>query len=147
MSRIDIICSVSLIGLLSHILLFIQGEWHLLAPRLFWSFVYSIIALFMLNLMCMKETPGTALLDTILPFSVYLLSLSSSIVVYRIFFHRLRQIPGPFWAKVSKFWHVFQCIDSKNHLLLDRLSKKYGPFVRTGARCFKAFKPGVQTLF
>ena len=52
--------------------------------------------------------------------------------MYRVFFHRLRNFPGPVLASVSKFWHVAHCLDSKNHILLERLHEEYGDFVRIG---------------
>lgn len=66
--------------------------------------------------------------------STYLSCLFASMVIYRTVFHRLRHFPGPALAKVSKLWHVARCLDSKNHLLLERLHREYGDFVRTGAR-------------
>ena len=52
--------------------------------------------------------------------------------IYRLFFHRLREISGPVLAIVSKFWHVAHCLDSKDHILSEKLHQKYGDFVRTG---------------
>lgn len=67
---------------------------------------------------------------------------------WRILLHRLRRFPGPFWAVVSKFWHVIKCLqtNSQNHLILDGLHQKYGDFVRTGTRtsemiCTEASNP------
>ena len=63
----------------------------------------------------------------------YLLGLFSSIVLYRLSpFHRLHAFPGPRLAAVSKFWHVWQCRDSRNHELMERLHEKYGAFVHIG---------------
>jgi hypothetical protein len=59
-------------------------------------------------------------------------TLFSSIAVYRRYFYRLRNFPGPRLAGLTKFWHVFHCRDSKNHVLLDRLYHEYGPYIRTG---------------
>ena len=62
------------------------------------------------------------------------MALLTSIAVYRVLFHRLSRagFPGPPLARISKFWHVWACRDSKNHLVLDRLAQVYGDFVRTG---------------
>ncbi|KAF1920436.1 cytochrome P450 [Ampelomyces quisqualis] len=38
---------------------------------------------------------------------VYFSVLTTSIILHRAFFHRLRRIPGPFLARISKFYSVF----------------------------------------
>ncbi|KAL8651746.1 MAG: hypothetical protein Q9210_003077 [Variospora velana] len=63
--------------------------------------------------------------------------------VYRKFFHRLRHFPGPWMAGITKFWHVYHCATSQNHLLLDRLHDEYGQFVRTGPEELTVFNPEV----
>ena len=64
--------------------------------------------------------------------AAFILSLFTSITVYRTCFHRLRPFPGPFLARTSKLWHSWQVRYSTNHLLLEKLHKEYGTFVRTG---------------
>lgn len=63
-----------------------------------------------------------------------LVSLTVNILVYRAFFHRLRHFPGPFGAKLSKFWAVWQTIKSKAryYQVTQRLHEEYGDYVRTG---------------
>lgn len=59
--------------------------------------------------------------------------LASSITVYRLLFHRLRNFPGPWGAKLSRFYAVK--LASKGlqyHLELRKLHDQYGDFVRTG---------------
>ena len=123
-------------GIASHNLLFIHGEWHMQAPRLLR--IYLVLTL----ITCVGElrySTGSAaerLGSALIIVGIYALSLLASLVVYRTVFHRLRNFPGPFWARVSKFWHVEKCISSssQNYIVLDRLHKKYGNFVRTGDR-------------
>lgn len=63
----------------------------------------------------------------------YLGGLYASLIVYRLSpFHRLNRFPGPRLAAVSKLWHVWQCRDSRNHQLMERLHNQYGDFVRIG---------------
>jgi hypothetical protein len=65
----------------------------------------------------------------------YLFGLFSSIVAYRLSpRHRLYKFPGPRLAAVSKFWHVWQCRDSRNHELMDNLHEEYGDFARIGMK-------------
>jgi hypothetical protein len=60
--------------------------------------------------------------------------LSASMVIYRLFFHRLRYFPGPWGAKLSRFYTVGLTKRSnlRYHLELEKLHRKYGDFVRTG---------------
>ncbi|OKL55488.1 hypothetical protein UA08_09188 [Talaromyces atroroseus] len=62
-----------------------------------------------------------------------LASLATNILVYRAFFHRLRNFPGPFGARLSKFWAVWQTIKSKAryYQVTQRLHQEYGDYVRT----------------
>jgi hypothetical protein len=56
------------------------------------------------------------------------------IAVYRVFRHPLRAYPGPFFARLSKWWVVKQCWDSNLHFhrSQQQLRKAYGDYVRTG---------------
>lgn len=73
-----------------------------------------------------------ALEHSIAIFAGYLGSLFGSILIYRIYLHRLRSFPGPFLAAASKLWHSWKVRDSTNHILMKQLHEKYGTFVRTG---------------
>lgn len=74
-----------------------------------------------------------SLLRTFVVVSSFNAGLFGSIFVYRSFFHRLRRFPGPFWAKVSKFW-AFAAAIKRQRFYLDvaKVHEKYGDFVRVG---------------
>lgn len=55
---------------------------------------------------------------------------STYLFVYRPFLHPLAKIPGPWLARVTKLWFVWQVRKGKCHLLFPALHKKYGPMVR-----------------
>ncbi|KAL2058658.1 hypothetical protein ABVK25_001388 [Lepraria finkii] len=76
----------------------------------------------------------------------YVLCLWASMSIYRLFFYRLCEISGPVLAIVSKFWHVAHCLDSKDHLLSEKLHQKYGDFVRTGPNELTIFTPKVMPV-
>lgn len=76
-------------------------------------------------------------LGAVISIAFYLKPLFGSIAIYRLFFHRLRYFPGPRLAVVSKLWHVWQCRDSHNHLVLERLHREYKSFVRIGKNSSK----------
>ncbi|KNG51501.1 cytochrome P450 [Stemphylium lycopersici] len=56
--------------------------------------------------------------------------------VYRAFFHPLKSYPGPWGAKLSRWWTIKQTWDSNLHYhrVLQRLHSQYGDYVRTGPR-------------
>lgn len=126
-------------GLASH-LIFARGEYHLKAPAL--SRVYLLLAF----LICVSEyrlygqTLGKAFIATWAVGLSYCVPLFISISVRRAFFHQLSNVPGPLLARVSSFWHVVQCFESKNHLVLERLHQQYGPVVRTGLCSFSMMR-------
>ena len=121
-----------LAGLISHWSIFAVGEWHLQATRL----LTGLILLYVASVVLAIELGGLFLRESILRisliFGLYLFSLWGSIITYRSFFHPLRVFPGPVGARISKLWHVVQCCESRNHLLLEKLQDQYGDFIRTG---------------
>lgn len=60
-------------------------------------------------------------------------SLMFSIGVYRLFFHRLRHFPGPFWSKLSRFSDLaLAAKEVKYHREVKKMHDLYGDFIRTG---------------
>ncbi|ORY64225.1 putative benzoate 4-monooxygenase cytochrome P450 [Pseudomassariella vexata] len=58
-----------------------------------------------------------------------------SIVIYRLFFHRLHKFPGPKGAKISRFYSaIIAAKEVKYFKEVDRMHEKYGDFIRTGPR-------------
>ena len=119
-------------GVLIHNLAFIHGEWHFHAIKVLKLHALAYIALVLLKATYDKNSWLAAAAFSPQLLGMYTLCLLGSISIYRVFFHRLRSFPGPVLASVSKFWHVAHCLDSKGHLLLERLHQQYGDFVRIG---------------
>jgi hypothetical protein len=63
----------------------------------------------------------------------YLVGLFTSITIYRIWFHPFSHFPGPFAAKLSKFYAPWIARNGRMHLEHTKLLEKYGNFVRIGA--------------
>ena len=120
-----------ILGVTAHYLVFIHGDWHLWVRTIVYGHIIAMSMLVIFDIE-LSYSIKNGLTDAIITSSCYFISLFSSIVVYRIYFHRLRPFPGPKLAAASKLWHVWQCRDSRNHLLLESLYQKYGAFVRTG---------------
>jgi hypothetical protein len=134
-----ILVATAFSGVATHVFIFNHGEWHMQAPLIFRfyttvAFIFTIFSLFKDGV----QGAGTSSAVIV----IYGLSFFASVGFYRVALHRLRNFPGPFWASISKFWHVAKCIgsSSQNHKVLDKLHKKYGDFVRTGKRPAPAVK-------
>ncbi|KAI0427569.1 cytochrome P450 [Xylaria sp. FL1042] len=121
----------ALLGILSHLAFFIRGEWHMRVPALIAS--YSIFTIFLLyaeySVVGDFSTSIKVVRDSILSYAG---SLFTSIIIYRRYFHRLRAFPGPPFASITKFWHLWKSFGGKNHLLIEQLSRRYGSIIRTG---------------
>lgn len=61
-------------------------------------------------------------------FSAYILGL----IVYRIYFHPLANIPGPLIAKITDLYSTYHALRGDRHLEFWRCHEKYGNVVRFG---------------
>ncbi len=122
----------AVLGVSSHLGYFIHGEHHMQAVRLFVLFIISPIAAIVIisrfdeqaSIIIAAQISATAVL-------YYLISLTASILTYRIYFHPLRNFPGPFTAKLTKISHVLRLLrKSDNYIQTDLLHKRYGDIVR-----------------
>jgi cytochrome P450 family 628 len=120
------------LGIASHLGYFIHGEHHMQATKITAFFILAPVALFFTVSRYVEdnsyvEAGKIAAVGT----ASYFTALSTSILIYRVFFHPLRNFPGPFTAKLSKITHVLRIAkSSKNYLLNEEMFEKYGPFVR-----------------
>lgn len=129
----------ALSGLLLHHGLFIKGEWHLQAPTVAVAHLCAFGGIVCFSWMLVRPTHRFEM--AFLLIASYLTTLTSSIIAYRLFFHRLCGFPGPHLAQVSKLWHVWKARHSRNYLVLQNLRNQYGDFVRTG------MAPAVRNLW
>jgi len=53
-------------------------------------------------------------------------------VVYRLYFHPLRNFPGPWIAKVSDIYPAWHNAMGRLHIISERDHKIYGPIYRQG---------------
>jgi hypothetical protein len=74
-----------------------------------------------------------SLFDYLRALALYMLSLASSITLYRLSpFHPLAKYPGPVLARVSRFWAVREVARGHQHRVSHELFERYGDVVRTG---------------
>jgi hypothetical protein len=75
-----------------------------------------------------------AIIHSILVAVSFNAGLWTSITLYRLFFHRTRAFPGPWKAKLSRFYAVQVHRDGlQMHLKMKELHHQYGDFVRIGS--------------
>lgn len=53
-----------------------------------------------------------------------------TVAIYRRYLSSNSDIPGPFWASITRFWHVKQVIGGQQNIRIWELHKELGPFVR-----------------
>ncbi|KAJ3960404.1 hypothetical protein N0V92_002941 [Colletotrichum tropicale] len=122
-------CGVAAItGLLSHWLYFINGPKSMDAAGIV---VFHAIALSML---LARTVLSYGFYDGLVVYAAisgsYFAALYTSIGVYRIFFHPLRKFPGPFPARITKFYSMWANRDWKLHDRILNLHEKLGDVVR-----------------
>jgi hypothetical protein len=120
-------------GVALHHLLFRYGEWDNSAPVIFGSYlvVFAVLnALKSIGLVVGFQDSNVYYL-----LACHLLGLFSSIIVYRVSFHRLRKFPGPTLAGVTSWYaNVLSAKKLHNFEVVDKLHRQYGDYVRVGPR-------------
>jgi hypothetical protein len=120
-----------LLGVSSHLIFFVHGELNNYAVR-----IASVFAGFLGLLMAVEIFRGDLVYGVAIAtayFGAFQSGLLSSIVVYRVCFHRLKAFPGPQIMSVTQFWAVYKAtVVGRNQALLADLHHKYGDFVRVG---------------
>jgi cytochrome P450 family 628 len=120
------------LGVASHLGYFIHGEHHMQATKIAAFFIIAPLVLFVtVSKYIENDSYVEAGKITAVATGSYFAALSTSILIYRAFFHPLRNFPGPLSAKLSKVTHVLRIgKSSKNYLLNEQMFEKYGEFVR-----------------
>ncbi|KND86895.1 Tryprostatin B 6-hydroxylase [Tolypocladium ophioglossoides CBS 100239] len=72
---------------------------------------------------------------------LFLFGLSSSVVIYRLFFNPLNRFPGPLAARLSKLYYVHLSSNLLGHQELHKLHQKYGRYVRIGPNDLSVVDP------
>ncbi|KUJ07705.1 cytochrome P450 [Mollisia scopiformis] len=134
----------ALSGVAIHHGLFIHGEWHHQAPNILRSYA-GIFGCVAISQMFIYGSNATSILTSglVVASILHVFSLIASILVYRGLFHRLNNanFDGPWWARYTKIWQIWENRHSKNHLYLHKLYQKYGDVVRTGPAEVTVFIP------
>ena len=128
-------------GILSHVFYFVRGEHHLHAPIIARVYIALFVGLSLLEWTLHDGNARAALLSTFIILGGYLVSIFTSLSVYRLCFHRLAPFPGPVLARLTKFYHLHHVRGLDQYLFLERLHQRYGDYVRTGPNEVTIFTP------
>jgi hypothetical protein len=121
-----------------HVLFFRHGEWDLWAAPLVGVLVVVQASLFAYLTVFHQPQTVTAMtaFKSVSVLGTCLVSgIIASMLVYRMFFHRLNKFPGPTLARLSNFYPTY--LSAKNlHLYeeTEKLHHEYGDFVRLGTK-------------
>ena len=88
--------------------------------------------------MCTFPAPLSEVIQISIPSPLALLLASLAVLstfilliaIYRIYFHPLSRIPGPFLARCSTLWQNYHYVRGTWHEDIRLLHEKYGPVVR-----------------
>jgi hypothetical protein len=126
-------CYAAAAGVTAHLGYFIYGERHQEAPATVLLPIVTPTVMFWVQFLYLQQAFAESAFYTLAISSSFAIALWTSMVIYRLFFHSLRQFPGPIGARVSKFYHWYHSFPRFDCFQwLDRMHLQYGDFVRTG---------------
>ncbi|EHK19522.1 uncharacterized protein TRIVIDRAFT_46635 [Trichoderma virens Gv29-8] len=136
-------------GVVSHHLVFRPVEIDSYLWRLLFIYLFTLATIFGGYIRIGEYRVVAALLQTVLVATAYNVGVLTSIFVYRAFFHPLREFPGPFWARISRFYAMGKMIQSrKGYEDIQKLHQKYGDIVRVGPRELSINRPSaIRSLY
>lgn len=129
-------------GVASHLFFFKIGERHLYPLRYIQAFILTC-AITTVAVSHYGNVPAAdAARSTALSSVLFLTGLYTSVIIYRLFFNPLNKIPGPYWARLSRFNLVSRVAAKMNcYKELTELHQKYGKFVRIGPNELSVTEP------
>ncbi|KAB8225023.1 cytochrome P450 [Aspergillus novoparasiticus] len=135
------------LGILIHILYIRIGEHHLYLARYIYGYFGSFIGVAAFLYLVEGLTVHSASSRSLYLIFTQLLGLYSSLVLYRLLYHPLRQFPGPFLSRVPVFWLSVQLRHKTLYRKLADLHNEYGDFVRVGPSDLSIIHPkAVNTI-
>ena len=119
------------VAVLSHRSYCSRYEFDEKVPQIILSFKLTLLALTLT--FYRSYSFRASILYALLLVAVYLVTLFTSIAVYRLFLHPTRRFAGPFWSRLTTWWKVKHIAKAGSHYGLARkLHQQYGETVRWG---------------
>ena len=127
------VASAAIFGVLLHLGYFIHGEHHMQSPTIFRAVFLAPLIVFLIHLKLSSFSWSYAAIASLYDTAACYGALLLSMTIYRAFFHRTKNFPGPKLAGVTKLYHMFNVAPkSDQYRWLESMRQQYGDFVRTG---------------
>jgi hypothetical protein len=137
----------TLAGIASHLFFFKHSERHLYPFRYLQALLLAGVAVTVAQSQYGNIPISQSLKSTVQLTGYFLAGLYGSLIIYRLFLNPLNEIPGPYFARLSKFNHVFRNVKFDGHKQLHQLHQKHGRFVRIGPNDLSVTDPdGVEVI-
>ncbi|KAF1809510.1 cytochrome P450 [Eremomyces bilateralis CBS 781.70] len=144
-----------LLGVSSHLAWFIHGDHILHAPSYVVSTACGPPLIIVALVQYFEFTLSAAIVTLAVSYGSFFAALFTSIGIYRLFFHPLRNFPGPVASRVSQFVPILWAAKKLDHFRQrDRLHAKHGEYVRIGPNLLSISDPdmvmpvhGAQSTF
>ncbi|KAI1773062.1 putative benzoate 4-monooxygenase cytochrome P450 [Hypoxylon cercidicola] len=124
--------SSAVMGIVFHLAIARRLEMEYFMYRFLALFLFTVIAVSSVYLLAEVSLFRTAARICVLA-GCFNAGLFSSMVIYRLLFHRLGRFPGPLDLKVSRFFSAYRAAkEAQYYKELAKLHETYGDFIRTG---------------
>jgi tryprostatin B 6-hydroxylase len=133
-------------GLISFFLYFHKGEHHLLAPLYLKAFVVVNLASTAALVYFGNSAIYNASFNVAMVAGSWLLGVLGSCFIWRAFFNPLNKFPGPWMARISKFYMSYLLRNMDAYYTLTELHAKYGQYVRLGPNDLSIVDPDAIPL-
>lgn len=121
-----------ILGATTHVLVLRNMEVEMILFQFILSLAFSLIGSFS-AIQFYAESPTNTILSFLAAASSFTCGLFVSMMIYRLWFHRIRRFPGPSLAKISRFYGLYLASKAtKYHHELSDMHKQYGDFIRVG---------------
>ncbi|EDN08321.1 predicted protein [Histoplasma mississippiense (nom. inval.)] len=134
---LQVICTAgTLLGIISHLLIFKHGEWERYTPTLtaLYAFAIGLLSPAVTLTLTVLSIPSTLLLVSAFWVS-YMTGLFGSIGLYRGWLHPLRDFPGPLAWRLTALWSIKASVpEFKFPVKVQQLHEEHGDFVRIRPR-------------
>jgi hypothetical protein len=134
------------VGITTHLVYFTQGEHHLYGTKYLQIISIAVPIIIGILLRTCDYSIGDAAVETGFLLACYLGGLYSSLLVYRVYFHPLKDIPGPIGNKLGNLWFSFQLGNGDAYKKVSKLHEMYGNFVRVGSSDLSIIHPKAMAV-